>query len=556
MANAGDGTLTRIDERTGRPTAHVTVGGSPQALVVAEGKVWVSVQPSPAAEPSGGTLVVSVPTDSHAVRPRRRERDRRTGRSCPRSARRCSPIRTRPGLAGQRLVPEAARAAPTVSDGGRAYTFVIRPGLRFSPPSNEPVTAETFKRTIERSLSPRKSMGLGGSGPGQQELRDAWSAPRPTWPAGAAHRRESAARGDRLTIRVTHPAPDLPERLADFTVLRGAERHAAQAGRAARFPSAGALLHRGPRPRAAASSCSATRTTTATDRGGRDASRSSVGPQHPVAKVEASTSRLRDRRRSPPTRAPGLERRYGAGSPAARGGEQQYFVVPESSRSTMISLNTSRPLFANARMRRAANYAVDRRALAANGGTFHAHATVAQMYLPPGEPGYPRRAHLPAHTRSSPRPTSRRPRPSHSGALLLSGTAAAREQPRSSPRTSPRSASTSRSQYFPGDAVLRPHADARRDPGIWPSTGGEAIRRRSRQLTSTGTRARSDQRRAPPRSPRRLAARVGRPQVRPRARRSRTPVSTTRSYAMPHRRSPLPTRAKTYMFLNRANPHG
>ena len=49
---------------------------------------------------------------------------------------------------------------------------MIRSGLRFSPPSNELVTAETFKHTIERSLSPRKSMGLAGSGPGQQELPD------------------------------------------------------------------------------------------------------------------------------------------------------------------------------------------------------------------------------------------------------------------------------------------------------------------------------------------------------------------------------------------------
>jgi ABC-type transport system substrate-binding protein len=39
-------------------------------------------------------------------------------------------------------------------------------------------------------------------------------------------------------------------------------------------------------------------------------------------------------------------------------------------------------------MRRAVNYAADRRALAANGGSFYAHATVAQMYLPPGVPGF------------------------------------------------------------------------------------------------------------------------------------------------------------------------
>ena len=59
------------------------------------------------------------------------------------------------GPAGARLRPEVAAAMPTVSRDGRTYTFRIRPGFRFSPPSNEPVTAETFRHTIERrSLSP------------------------------------------------------------------------------------------------------------------------------------------------------------------------------------------------------------------------------------------------------------------------------------------------------------------------------------------------------------------------------------------------------------------
>ena len=43
---------------------------------------------------------------------------------------------------------------PEVSPDGRTYTFTIRPGYRFSPPSNEPVTAETFRYSIERALSP------------------------------------------------------------------------------------------------------------------------------------------------------------------------------------------------------------------------------------------------------------------------------------------------------------------------------------------------------------------------------------------------------------------
>ena len=60
MAIGGEGKLVRIDERTNHVTA-VTIGGSPQSLVAGDGKVWASVQTPPAAQPSGGTAVLSAP---------------------------------------------------------------------------------------------------------------------------------------------------------------------------------------------------------------------------------------------------------------------------------------------------------------------------------------------------------------------------------------------------------------------------------------------------------------------------------------------------------------
>jgi ABC-type transport system substrate-binding protein len=60
-----------------------------------------------------------------------------------------------PGAAGSQLIPEVAQSLPAVSPDGRSYTFTIRPGFRFSPPSNDPVTAQTFKDTIERTLNPK-----------------------------------------------------------------------------------------------------------------------------------------------------------------------------------------------------------------------------------------------------------------------------------------------------------------------------------------------------------------------------------------------------------------
>ena len=57
-----------------------------------------------------------------------------------------------PAPAGWQLVPEIAWALPTVSRDGRTYTFQIRHGFRFSPPSNQSVTGKDASAcTIERA---------------------------------------------------------------------------------------------------------------------------------------------------------------------------------------------------------------------------------------------------------------------------------------------------------------------------------------------------------------------------------------------------------------------
>ena len=61
-----------------------------------------------------------------------------------------------------------------MSKDGRTYTFTIRPGMRFSPPSNQPVTAQTFKHTIERSINPHLRRPYR---PAQMFLRDVVGAP-------------------------------------------------------------------------------------------------------------------------------------------------------------------------------------------------------------------------------------------------------------------------------------------------------------------------------------------------------------------------------------------
>jgi peptide/nickel transport system substrate-binding protein len=52
------------------------------------------------------------------------------------------------GAAGAQVIPGLARALPRISDGGRTYTLVLRPGLRYS--DGAPVRASDFKHSIER----------------------------------------------------------------------------------------------------------------------------------------------------------------------------------------------------------------------------------------------------------------------------------------------------------------------------------------------------------------------------------------------------------------------
>jgi serine/threonine-protein kinase len=113
------------------------------------------------------------------------------------------------GATGARLVPEVAAAMPTVTDGGKTYTFRIRTGYRFSPPSHQSVTAETFRYSIERALSP----GLGSEAPGFEYLSDVVGAA--AFHAGKAHHVSGiTVFGNRLQIRLVAPAGDFLARLS------------------------------------------------------------------------------------------------------------------------------------------------------------------------------------------------------------------------------------------------------------------------------------------------------------------------------------------------------
>jgi DNA-binding SARP family transcriptional activator/ABC-type transport system substrate-binding protein len=110
---------------------------------------------------------------------------------------------------GQRLVPEVAAAMPTLSPDRRTYTFRVRSGFRFAPPSSARLDAETFRFSIERALDPR----LGPRAPGIGYLGDLVGV-RAFHAGRAAHVAGIHVSSDRISFTLTRPSPDFLERLA------------------------------------------------------------------------------------------------------------------------------------------------------------------------------------------------------------------------------------------------------------------------------------------------------------------------------------------------------
>jgi YVTN family beta-propeller protein len=390
VADSRGASVSRIDPRTNRVQT-IAVGGSPEGVAVAAGRVWVTVQagsPSPSKPLAGGTLRVVQQKDFGSTDPAL------LSSYGPQAAQLgyaiCAKLLNYPDRSaprGTRLVPEVAAALPRISRDGRTYTFAIRPGFRFSPPSSGPVTARAFRRAIERMLSPAMPSGY------SPDLADivglgAYRAGRTKHIAGVT------ATASTLTIRLTHRAPDLPARLAmpqlcavppDTPIRTGGVENIPSAGPyyiTSHTPNAELVLRRNPnyhgsRPR----------------RFDEIVYQFGATPAQAAALVEADRADYANAAFGfgylnpvPTANDARLERDYGTHSLAARAGRQRYFVNRTPALQHLM-LNARRPLFASARMRQAANFAVDRAALARNAGSGFSGLPTDQ-YLPNSMPGF------------------------------------------------------------------------------------------------------------------------------------------------------------------------
>jgi len=307
-----------------------------------------------------------------------------------------------PSPAGWSLQPEVAAAMPEVAADGRTYTFTIRPGYRFSPPSSQLVTAETFRYSIERALSPKLAPGwigqrtLGSYFVGDIQGEQAFIAGR------SAHISGLRAQGDKLTVELIRYSPDFLERLAmpyfcplptDTAIVPGGAMIDAPGNVGAiTVPSAGpyyiaesqggeyTILKRnpnyhGPRPH----------------RLDAIALREGIDPGQAVARVEGGgwdgITNLGDAVMDPNGQ---VAKQWGPGGTLAAAGGQRYYVVPDGGLS-YLDFNAGRPLFSNRSVREAVAYALDRPALARLTGNLNFGVAVGALptdqLVPPDQPG-------------------------------------------------------------------------------------------------------------------------------------------------------------------------
>jgi peptide/nickel transport system substrate-binding protein len=279
--------------------------------------------------------------------------------------------RDRPPPAGYQLVPEVAAAPPTISNGGRTYTFKLRSGFRFN--DGRPVRADAFRQAIHRTMAP------GVDSP-------AWLYTQAI--AGAADVRAGrsaratgvSARGLTLTVRFTRPVGDFAA-WTTMPFLCAIPPNLPPSREGVRtFPAAGPYVIRDYRrnQRVTLRRNAHYGGTRAHHVDGFDIDLSANSPEEILDRIEAGKA----------------DWGYTLPHPALRSGRgfiskysinhARFWVTPGLT-TAMFVLNSARPLFKdNPELRRAVNLALVRDAFVSNPAAFKP----TDQLLPPGVAGF------------------------------------------------------------------------------------------------------------------------------------------------------------------------
>jgi YVTN family beta-propeller protein len=152
VSNQFDGTLVRIDPRTSRPGRPISVGNSPQGVASSRGIVLVSVRPSGVGH-RGGVLRIRTNRSPDSI-DTAVAYDSTSWTLLHMVGDGLVAFNQVGGSAGGQLVPDLAVSLPSPTDGGKAYTFKLRPDIRYS--NGKPLKASDFATTLERVFQLRK----------------------------------------------------------------------------------------------------------------------------------------------------------------------------------------------------------------------------------------------------------------------------------------------------------------------------------------------------------------------------------------------------------------
>jgi len=154
VTNESEGTLSKIDAASTKVVDTVDVGASPVTTAVTTEGLWVAVRDDGDSHRGGAITILSYGIDSIdpgvAYEPASWEllsitNDGLVG------------FKRTGGVEGATLVPNLATSLPTPTDGGRKYTFQLRPGIRYS--TGKHVQASDVRSSIERTLRLQKGPG-------------------------------------------------------------------------------------------------------------------------------------------------------------------------------------------------------------------------------------------------------------------------------------------------------------------------------------------------------------------------------------------------------------
>jgi peptide/nickel transport system substrate-binding protein len=373
VANARGGTLVRLDPHSAQVVKTIQVGSSPEAVAMSGSQVWTGAGPTTRSH-RGGTLRVVLDTDN--------------GTLDPAGAFAAEPwslmanvydglvaFRRVGGAAGGVLVPDLAKTVPSPSADGTSYTFQVRRRVRYA--NGRQLRASDFRSALERT------MAFGSAGPIYSGLV---GAQRCLQHPGHCDLSRGVVANDAsgvVTFHLVAPDIDFPYKLSltfaaavpSGTPLRGLKHPPPGTGpyKIVSFRSGhAARLVRNPHFRPWSSDAQpdgypdviTASIVSDLDRQVQDVLRGRADVATPYS-FGRPASRLRS-----------LERRYAAQLRIDPGGNVFY-----------LFLNTRRAPFADARARRAVEYAIDRGKLADAAGAPELAAPTCQ-FLPPGIPGY------------------------------------------------------------------------------------------------------------------------------------------------------------------------